>query len=323
MKIDPAVFSERRVLVVGDLMIDEYMWGDVERISPEAPVPIVSVRNETYRLGGAGNVVNNLVDLGAKVVVTGVVGTDNRGKMLLEKMASLDIETGGIIRLDDRPTIRKTRIIASDQQVLRIDWEKIAPVPDDQLPPIHRFLEQFIPEVDAVIVSDYGKGLVSAALMERVTAAAGKHGKFAIADPKGLDFSRYAGVSMITPNKKEASLAAGIDIVDESSLNRAGNRLLEIVNSDSVLITLGKDGMQLMRKGAAPFHIKARSKQVYDVSGAGDTVLAVMGLAAASGFSMEDCARLANIAAGIVVGKIGTATVSVEELREALALNKE
>ncbi len=323
MKIDPAVFSERRVLVVGDLMIDEYMWGDVERISPEAPVPIVSVRSETYRLGGAGNVVNNLVDLGAKVVVTGVVGADDRGKMLLERMASLNIETDGIIRLDDRPTIRKTRIIASDQQVLRIDWEKIAPVPDDLISPVHRFLEQHIPEVDAVIVSDYGKGLISTALMELVTATARKHGKFAIVDPKGLDFSRYAGVAMITPNKKEASLAAGIDIVDEATLNRAGSRLLEIVGSESVLITLGKDGMQLMRKNAAPFHITARSKQVYDVSGAGDTVLAVMGLAAASGFSMPDSARLANIAAGIVVGKIGTATVSVEELREALALKED
>lgn len=323
MKIDPAVFSERRVLVVGDLMIDEYMWGDVERISPEAPVPIVSVRNETYRLGGAGNVVNNLVDLGAKVVVTGVVGDDNRGKMLLERMASLNIETGGIVRLDDRPTIRKTRIIASDQQVLRIDWERIAPVSEISLPPIYRFLEQFIPEVDAVVVSDYGKGLISASLMDIVTATAQKYGKFVIADPKGLDFSKYSGVSMITPNKKEASLAAGIDIIDEATLNRAGSRLLDLAGSESVLITLGKDGMQLMRKNAASFKIKAIAKQIYDVSGAGDTVLAVMGLAAASGFSLEDSARLANIAAGIVVGKIGTATVSVEELREALAQKKD
>lgn len=318
MNLDLDAFSRRKLLVIGDLMIDEYLWGDVERISPEAPVPIVLIRDETFRLGGAGNVVNNLVDLGAKVMVTGVIGTGKNGKLMLDRMAALEIETGGIVQLNDRPTIRKTRIIASDQQVLRIDWEKIAPIPDRFIPPVNRYLEQYIPEVDAVIVSDYGKGLISDALMETITTRAKASGKFVIVDPKGMDFSKYSGVNMITPNKKEASLAAGIDIIDENSLIRAGNRLLEIVGSESVLITLGKDGMVLMRNSAPPFYIKAKSKQVYDVSGAGDTVLAVMGLCIASGISLEQSARLANIAAGIVVGKIGTATVTVEELRAAL-----
>ena len=319
MNIDLSAFSRRNILVIGDLMIDEYLWGDVERISPEAPVPIVQIREENYRLGGAGNVVNNLVDLGARVMVTGVIGTGKQGTLMLERLAALNIETGGVVRLSDRPTIRKTRIIAADQQVLRIDWEKVAPVPEEFMPPINKFLEQYIPEVDAVIVSDYGKGLISEKLMQTITAAARQHGKFAVVDPKGLDFSRYAGVDMITPNKKEASLAAGIDIMDEPSLIRAGNRLLDIVGAETVLITLGKDGMALMRKEAAPFYIKAKSKQVYDVSGAGDTVLAVMGLGVASGFSLEESARIANVAAGIVVGKIGTATASVDELRAALA----
>lgn len=319
MNTDLDAFTRKKVMVIGDLMLDEYLWGDVERISPEAPVPIVSVRHENFRLGGAGNVVNNLVDLGAQVMVSGIIGAGARGQLLLDCLAALNIETGGIVQVDDRPTIRKTRIIASDQQVLRIDWEKVAPVPDRFLPPIYRFIEQYVPEVDAVIVSDYGKGLISESLMETITGHARKHNKFAVADPKGMDFTRYAGVNMVTPNKKEASLAAGIDIIDEDSLNKAGRRLLDIVGSESMLITLGKDGMVLMRDQQAPFPIKARSKQVYDVSGAGDTVLAVMGLSAAAGFCLEDSARLANIAAGIVVGKIGTATVTVDELKAALS----
>ncbi|NOY69573.1 MAG: D-glycero-beta-D-manno-heptose-7-phosphate kinase [Deltaproteobacteria bacterium] len=318
---DISRFRGLRILVIGDLMVDEYLWGDVDRISPEAPVPVVSVKRESNRLGGAGNVIGNLSAMGALVYAAGIAGRDRWGDIMLESLAGLGADAGGIVRTDERPTIRKTRVIAADQQVLRIDREKTTPVPDFILPPIHEFIEKYIPQSDAVLISDYGKGLISDSLMETVTLLCKKHGKICIADPKGIDYSRYAGVDLITPNKKEAGLAAGVDITDEQALERAGKRLLDIVSTKAVLITCGKDGMVLMDDRMPPVRIKARARQVYDVSGAGDTVLAVMGLCAASGATFGDGARLANVAAGIVVGKIGAATVSLGELEEAMRLN--
>jgi D-beta-D-heptose 7-phosphate kinase/D-beta-D-heptose 1-phosphate adenosyltransferase len=312
--IDISKFDQCKVLVIGDLMLDEYLWGDVDRISPEAPVQVVSVQREDFTLGGSGNVVNNLVSLGAKVSAVGVAGTGLNGKLMLERFKTLGVDTKGIIKDSARPTTRKTRVIAANQHVLRIDRETRSEISGTPLEKLNRFIEKIIPTVDVVLISDYGKGLVSRAFVSRIVRAAKSHKKMTIADPKGLDFSKYSGVFLLTPNKKEASLASGIEINDEKTLFDAGAKIIKTAKIKNLLITCGKDGMVLFRPNEKPFKISARARQVYDVSGAGDTVLSVLGLALASGFSLKESATLANTAAGIVVGKVGTATVSKSEL---------
>jgi D-beta-D-heptose 7-phosphate kinase/D-beta-D-heptose 1-phosphate adenosyltransferase len=316
--MDISKFDKCNILVVGDLMVDEYLWGDVERISPEAPVQVVTIKEEDYSLGGSGNVVNNIVALGAKVSVVGVIGTGRNGQLLLDKLNELGVDITGIFQDSNRPTTRKTRIIASNQHVLRIDRETKESISEPTFEVIAKYLEDKIPDVDVVLISDYGKGLITEALIARLVAAAQKHKKITIADPKGLDFSKYSGISLITPNKKEAALASGIEVEDEKTLKEAGDKIFQRVGIDKLLITCGKDGMVLFDRNKAPYKIKAEARQVYDVSGAGDTVLAVLGLAVASGISFEDGAVLANTSAGIVVGKVGTATVSRQELSSAL-----
>lgn len=299
-------------------MLDEYLWGDVDRISPEAPVQVVSIKNEGYALGGAGNVVNNAVALGANVSVAGVIGTGRNGQLLRDKFNELGVDTEGIVEEPDRLTTQKTRIIASHQHVLRIDRETNTGISDATLEKISRFIEDKIPHVDVVLVSDYGKGLITQKLLSRLIASAQKHQKMSIVDPKGLDFSKYSGASLLTPNKKEAALASGVEIVDASTLEKSADKIFETVGLDKLLITCGKEGMVLFDKHGAPFRVRAEARQVYDVSGAGDTVLAVLGLAIASGASIHTAVALANTAAGIVVGKVGTATVSRQELASAL-----
>jgi D-beta-D-heptose 7-phosphate kinase/D-beta-D-heptose 1-phosphate adenosyltransferase len=307
MNIDISKFETCHILVVGDLMIDEYLWGVVDRISPEAPVQVVSVDREEFTLGGSGNVINNLVSLGARVSAAGVIGTGPNGKRLLRELTRLGAETEGIIAEKNRTTTKKTRIIAAQQQVLRIDREIKNDVLKKTRNAIVKAAVRMIPDVDVVLISDCGKGLVSTELITKLTARARKHGKWTIVDPKGFDFSKYAGASVITPNKKEASLAAGVEIVDQKTLFEAGRRLLKTTAVEKLLITCGKDGMVVFEAGRKPRKISTRARQVYDVSGAGDTVLAFLGLA---------------WAAGIVVAKVGTATVSRKELNEALKLTR-
>jgi len=318
MPIDISKFDRCHLLVVGDLMLDEYLWGDVDRISPEAPVQVVSIKNEGYALGGAGNVVNNAVALGANVSVAGVIGTGRNGQLLRDKFNELGVDTEGIVEEPDRLTTQKTRIIASHQHVLRIDRETDTGISDGTLEKISRFIEDKIPHVDVVLISDYGKGLITQKLLSRLIASAQKHQKMSIVDPKGLDFSKYSGASLLTPNKKEAALASGVEIVDASTLEKAADKIFETVGLDKLLITCGKEGMVLFDKHREPFRVRAEARQVYDVSGAGDTVLSVLGLAIASGASIHTAVALANTAAGIVVGKVGTATVSRQELASAL-----
>jgi D-beta-D-heptose 7-phosphate kinase/D-beta-D-heptose 1-phosphate adenosyltransferase len=314
MSIDLGSLKNRRILVVGDLMVDEYLWGDVNRISPEAPVQVVTVREETFTLGGAGNVVKNLVALGARVSVAGVVGGDHHGDLLLERFAGLKVDTQGIIREPGRPTTRKKRILAANQQMLRIDWETRTDITPESLELISRVLAAKIPESDLVLVSDYGKGLLAPGLIAHIAAAARRAGKPAIGDPKGLDYARYAGLTLLTPNQKEAGLAAGIEIRNPETLETAAKRILDTTGLQKLLITCGKDGMVLFDPLKPSFRIRSEARQVFDVSGAGDTVVAVLGLAMAAGFPVEEAATLANTAAGIVVGKVGTAAVSAEEL---------
>ncbi len=320
MVADISRFENCRILVIGDLMLDEYVWGDVERISPEAPVPVLAVTHEEYTLGGAGNVVNNLAVLGAKVSVCGVIGTGPDGKRVREKLSDLGADLGGVVEESQRPTTRKTRIIAGSQQMIRIDRETRRDISEDTQIRILGYIRDRIADTDAVLISDYSKGLLGKHFIQQVIAIAKAHNKPVIADPKGLDFAKYAGVTVLTPNKKEAALASGTDIRSEEMLIAAGNKLLQNAGIENLLLTCGKDGMVLFEPDRTPLKIAAQAKQVFDVSGAGDTVVSVLGLAMASGLSLRESAEIANAAAGIVVGKVGTATVSKEELASALNL---
>lgn len=318
-KIDLSRLSRCRLLVVGDLMLDEYVWGDVERISPEAPVQVVSVSREDVTLGGAGNVINNLVALGAQVSVVGVLGKDAHGRTLIEHLRKIGADTGGLVQTSDRITIRKTRIISDNQQVLRIDRESTHSIPTRLRNRLLKEAKSRLPGADAVIISDYGKGLISASLVAGLSEAARAQNVRVIADPKGLDFSKYNGVNLITPNTKEASLAAGMDIRDQNDLSLAAERLLAEIEIDGLLITRGKDGVAYFERGQPPLYASTKARQVFDVSGAGDTVVAVLSLGLSAGLSMRDAISLSNAAAGVVVSKVGTATVSPAELQEALA----
>jgi D-beta-D-heptose 7-phosphate kinase/D-beta-D-heptose 1-phosphate adenosyltransferase len=323
MPIDALKFDRCHLLVIGDLMIDEYVWGDVERISPEAPVQVVSVKNEEYTLGGSGNVVKNLVALGAKVTVLGVTGADRDAKRLIEKLTEMGVDSWGIIGEPGRPTTRKTRIIADHQQVLRIDRETKKDISSPTLETLMDFAEKNIPAVDVVLISDYAKGLITRSLVSKLVAVAKAHGKITIADPKGLDYAKYAGISLLTPNRKEASIASGIEILDEKTLSKAATSLLKKAGVEKLLITCGKDGMVFFEPNQKPFKVKTDAREVYDVSGAGDTVVAVLGLGLAAGLSYKEAITLANTAAGIVVSKVGTATVSKNELAQAISRTPE
>lgn len=298
-------------------MIDEYVWGQVDRISPEAPVQVVSVLRDSTTLGGAGNVVNNLAALGARVTVAGIIGSGANADQLTAMCRELGVDVSGIIQDPKRPTTRKTRIIGGHQHVLRIDRETKQAISQTQCDQIAAFVKERMASFDLVLISDYGKGLLTHTLLQRIIHAAQSGNKPVIVDPKGLDFRKYAGATAITPNKKEAALAAGVEITDDETLEAAGWKLLEDTGVEKVLMTCGKDDMVLFERGHKPYRIAAEARQVFDVSGAGDTVLAVLGLGVAAGGSFRQAAALANVAGRIVVGKVGTATVSVDELREA------
>lgn len=318
MNINIDGFKNLKAMVIGDLMIDEYLWGNVDRISPEAPVPIVCVTHESQTLGGAGNVINNLVSMGADVIPIGTAGTGKAGQMIFDKLKSLGIETDGIVSEPRRPTTRKTRVIASNQQVLRIDREIKTRINADTLKKLIQIIEKKITQVHLVIISDYDKGLVTKELVEKAVFLARQNNILVLADPKALDFKKYERVSALTPNKKEAGIAAHMTISSKEDLFAAGKKLMSQVQMDKLLITCGKDGMVLFEKGKEPYAIPSKARQVFDVSGAGDTVISLLGLGLASGASFKDAAMVANAAAGIVIAKVGTATATIEELKKEL-----
>jgi D-beta-D-heptose 7-phosphate kinase/D-beta-D-heptose 1-phosphate adenosyltransferase len=310
-------FSDQPILVVGDLMLDRFVWGRVERISPEAPVPVVEVVKETVHLGGAANVAYNLAVLKARPLLVGVVGSDEAGDRLVEELHRQEISSEGIVRDEGRSTTIKTRIIAHNQQVCRTDREDKTPLSQGTVDQMRSTFQTLLEQVQGMIRSDYAKGALSAALVVDLIQEARQAKKFLAVDPKSDDFSVYRGASIVTPNKKEAVRASGVEIVDEASFIHAGEKLLEVTASDYLLITRGEEGMTLF-EGKEHSHIPTVAREVFDVSGAGDTVIASLTLAVAAGASIRDAAILANHAAGVAVGKLGTAAATGEEILSSI-----
>ncbi len=304
-----------RIVILGDLIVDQYIWGKVSRISPEAPIPVVEVVRENFSLGGAANVASNLNALGASVEICGVVGDDSHGRMLLGMLKEKGIDTRLVVKAPDRPTILKTRIIAHKQQVVRVDREDTRSLEGEGLARMKEHLQETIPNVDAVILEDYGKGVIQERLLSEIIPMARGLGKIVTVDPKRDHFPFYKGVTAITPNRLEAEEATGIHISDEKGLHEAGARLMERLQCDAVLITMGDQGMCLFKDGEPPLKIPARAREVYDVSGAGDTVIAVFTSALVAGATFRQAAMLSNVAGGLVVEKLGTAVVTREEIR--------
>lgn len=307
-------FSRVKVLIIGDLILDEFLWGDVSRISPEAPVPVVWVKRESFMPGGAANVANNIHALGGKVSLAGVVGMDERARILTDELRKKDMDTSGIIIDEARPTTLKTRVIAHHQQVVRIDKENMSSLGKDLIDQIIDYVKGIIGEIDAIIIEDYGKGVITPRLLKEVLRLARLHKKIITVDPKEEHFHYYKGVTAITPNHNEAAQAAGIKVKDKDSLTKIGKRLLGKLKCEAVLITRGEHGMQLFEKKGRITHIPTVAQDVFDVSGAGDTVIGTFTLALAAGASMVDAAHISNFAAGIVVGKVGIATATQKEL---------
>ncbi|WP_457606245.1 D-glycero-beta-D-manno-heptose-7-phosphate kinase [Nitratifractor sp.] len=300
------------LLVLGDLMIDHYLWGKTERISPEAPVPVVDVSQESEVLGGAGNVVNNLVALGAQVRVASVIGPDENGVRLRRMLDGLGVESSMLIEEPGRRTTRKSRVIASHQQVIRFDSETRQPITPRSEDRLLELLEEAMGEIDTLLISDYGKGVLSERLTQGAIRLARERGVRVMVDPKGRDYSKYRGATAITPNKKEASEATGIPIVDEASLRQAGFRLKEELGLERAIVTLSEEGMAIF--GEEMRIIPTVAREVYDVTGAGDTVIATLGFVRACGGEIDEAARIANAAAAVVVGKLGSATATWEEI---------
>lgn len=310
-------FKDVPIAVAGDMILDRFIWGRVERISPEAPVPVIEITNETIHLGGAANVASNLVSLGARPVPVGVIGADEAGRALVGEFERLGIDPRGVVSQESRVTTVKTRIVAHHQQICRADRESRTPVVGDTLKKLLEIATEIVPRCAAVILSDYMKGLLVAPLVDCLVDNARKRELFLAVDPKADDFCAYRGASIITPNKREAERASGLRIVDDQSLVKAGNKLLEKTGAEHLLITRGEEGMTLIEKGQH-FHLPTLAREVFDVTGAGDTVIATLTLAVAAGATVREAADLANHAAGIVVGKVGTAAATTEELRASL-----
>jgi rfaE bifunctional protein kinase chain/domain len=313
-------FKDKNILIVGDIILDRYIFGKVNRISPEAPVPVVDVTRESFMLGGAANVANNIIALGGKVTVSGVVGKDRPGDIVRELMTESGINIDGLIE-DARPTTVKSRVIAHNQQVVRFDREDCRKLDGKPLAAFLEFIRKSLPEFDAVIISDYKKGVISAALIKAVVKFAKQQKTFVAVDPKVGHFHLYKNVSIITPNIMEASQGSGIEIKDDSSLLKAGRTLLTRLSCLSVLITRGEEGMSLFERdgrGIKVTHIPTVAVKVFDVTGAGDTVIATFALAHAAGASLHDSAIISNHAAGIVVGEVGAAVTSADRLLQSL-----
>jgi rfaE bifunctional protein kinase chain/domain len=313
-------FARSGVLVVGDIMADHFIWGRVSRISPEAPVPVVEVTRDNFTLGGSANVLNNILAMGGRVFMCGVVGADETGRRLLDEFSGRGVDTRGIIVESGRPTTLKTRIVAHGQQMVRFDREERRPVQLRSTRKILSYLRAVWDELGAVVISDYSKGVVTRSLLDGIRRLNADHPLFTCVDPKQKDFSLYEGFDIITPNHLEAGQAAGEEIHNGQDDVRIGMKLMQQHDFRAILITRGESGMSLFERDGRVKQttFAAEAREVFDVTGAGDTVIGVLALCLAAGASFREAAYLANLAAGIVVGKVGTATVTREELKRLL-----
>ncbi|HLA94599.1 MAG TPA: D-glycero-beta-D-manno-heptose-7-phosphate kinase [Pyrinomonadaceae bacterium] len=307
-----------KVLVVGDMMLDRYWWGDVTRISPEAPVPVVRLRKDTFAAGGAANVAANVAGIGASAFLVGVVGDDAEGERFVRILGDLNIRPEFILRSRLRPTTVKTRIVANNQQVVRVDQEETGPLSIDEEEKIWASITKIIEEVDVVIVSDYAKGVLTCDILARLITKSNEIGKPVLVDPKGKDYLRYSGASLLTPNRKEAAEACHLENDTQDLVDIAGNSLLNDLNLGAVLITQGEDGMTMFRPDRDPVHLDAMAQEIFDVTGAGDTVIACLGAAMAAGASGLDAARIANIGASLVIQHVGTTFLTADDFSTAL-----
>ena len=303
-----------KILVIGDLILDHYLWGSCNRISPEAPVQVVNVDKENTVLGGAGNVINNLKSLGVKVDIISVIGKCDTSNKLRELLSNIDVSTNFLISQDDRVTSKKSRIIASQQQVIRFDCETNSDINNHSKNSIINIYEKIVKEYDIILLSDYGKGVLSSSLTKLLISIADNNSKKVLVDPKGNNYLKYKGAFLITPNKKEATEATNIEITDNKSLTKALLKLKKICNLSTSLITLSEEGVAIYDNELRIHPTVAR--EVYDVTGAGDTILASLGYVLSFNNNIDEAVQFANLASGVVVGKIGSATASINEITE-------
>ncbi len=303
------------ILVIGDLMIDEYLWGSCERISPEAPVQIVDINKESKVLGGAGNVINNLISLGANVEVLSVIGNDEAGLEVKQMLNSKNVKAS-LIEQKERKTSRKTRLMASHSQVVRYDKESKNDISQDSVKYLYEKFQEKINFFDMVLISDYNKGVLTRELLQKVITSANKNNKKVLVDPKGSDFSKYKGAYLLTPNKKEAEQETGIKIINETSLKDVLRILKNNADLSVPLVTLSENGIAILDDEGKVITKPTVAREVFDVTGAGDTVLASLGFALSLGYDISTSMEFANLAAGVVVGKLGSATVSMDEIEE-------
>ena len=326
-------FNKSRILVIGDLILDEYIWGSVDRISPEAPVPVLWANKRTFVPGGAANVANNLRSLDGEVCLVGVAGKDKNTDIFVSELKKRKINTKGIFIESGRHTTLKTRIIAGHQQMVRVDWEHTHPLPKELNTRIIKFIKKNIDSFDAIIIEDYGKGVINKHLLEELISLSRAHKKIITVDPKEENFQYYRGVTSITPNRRELENAIrNLKIQDttnrfkinndrlftDKDIDLAARQILEYLKLESILVTLGEHGMQLFDKTGRLTHIPTVAQEVFDVSGAGDTVISTFTLGLCCGATKLEAAHIANYAAGIVVGKLGTAVTTRKELSERL-----
>jgi len=312
----------RRIIVFGDLMVDEYLWGEVTRISPEAPVPIVNISQEQVRFGGAANVAYNLLGLTAVPVLVGVIGKDRMGSIFREMLAEKQLPSDGIVETSDRPTTVKTRIIGNDQHIARVDKERTDPLSPELQQELFQRVLNIIDEVDAIIIQDYNKGVVQPNLVARIIDLANRRGKFVTVDPKFENFLSFKNVTVFKPNIKETEEALAVRIHDEAELIRAGKRLLKELNSQAVLITRGSKGMALFESDGQVTLVGTRARKVADVSGAGDTVIATLTYALCGSASVKEAVYLSNFAAGLVCEEVGVVPVEQDKLVRSVLRNQ-
>lgn len=311
-------FDKVKILVVGDVMLDRYFIGDVERISPEAPVPVVKLKKTSLIAGGAANVAANIAGLKGTPYLVGITGDDEEGNLLPWILEKTGVSAKYIFKIKNRRTTVKTRVLAHNQQIARIDQEETAPISEKEEEKIWRAIEEILNEIEIIVISDYQKGFLTKSLLARLITTGRSKGKKVLVDPKGRDYSKYTGASALTPNKFEVGEVSGINGGNSEELNEAGKKLKKNLKLEALLITRGEEGMTLFETGKKPLHLNALARHVYDVTGAGDTVIAALAMALGAGAKLPLAAEIANISAGLVVEEVGTCVIGLNVLREYL-----